>query len=88
VPGVSLDSTNRAGAVPKVVKLGKEASDFLALESAVTPGGDAVCLYSSIVTPPPQGVRMDMEELGDLPHRHHVVHMFIICHIFSHLLFN
>ena len=43
-----------------LLKLLDKVVDFLALESAVTPGGNAVCLPSPIVAPPPQGVGMDM----------------------------
>jgi len=67
------------------VELCQEASDVLALESAVTPQGDAVCVYSSVITPPPQGVGMDMEKPGYFPHRQHVIHLLFICHMFSYL---
>ena len=70
------------------VKFSQEAGDFLALKSAVATGGNAVCLYSSVVTPSPQGVRMDMEEPGYFPDREHVTYVFTISHIFSRLLFN
>ena len=30
-----------------------KVGDFLALESTVTPGSNAACLYSSVVTPAP-----------------------------------
>jgi hypothetical protein len=66
----------------------QEVSDFLAPKSAVTPRGNAVCPYSSVVTPAPQGVRMDMKEPGYFPDRQHVTYMFIICHIFPYILFN
>ena len=69
------------------VKAGQKASDFLALESPVTPAVNAVCRYPSFVTPPPQGVRMDAEEPGYFPHGQHVIHFFP-CHIFSYLPFN
>jgi len=78
-----LVSAEAADAVPGLAELCKEASDFLALEPAVAPGGNAVCLYSSFVTPPPQGVRVDMEEPGYFPHRHHVTHVFAISRIFT-----
>ena len=70
------------------VKFRQEADYFLALESAVTPRGNAVCSYSSVVTPAPQGVGMNMEESGHFPDREHVTHVFTISHIFSYLLFN
>jgi len=83
------NSVNLLGAVCALVELCKEASDFLALKSPVTPGCNAVCPYSSFVTPTPQGVRIDIEELGYFPHRQHVIHVFIICHVFSyHSLIN
>ena len=50
-------------------KFRQEAGDFLALVSAVAARGNAVCSYSSGVTPAPQGVGMDMEEPGYFPHR-------------------
>jgi hypothetical protein len=70
------------------VKFRQEADYVLALESAVTPRGNAVCSYCSFVAPTPQGVGMDMEELGYFPYRQHVSRMFGICHIFPYLLFN
>jgi len=70
------------------VKFRQEADYFLSLESAVASGGNAVCLYSAIVTPAPKGVGMDMEELGHFCDREHVTHVFTISHIFSRLLFN
>jgi hypothetical protein len=66
----------------------KKASDFLALESAITPAGYAVRLYSSNAAPPPQGVGMDMEEMGDFPDCHQFIYMFTISHMFSDLLFD
>ena len=57
------------------VKFRQEAVDFLAFKSAVATGRNAVCSYSSVVTPAPKGVRMDMEELGHFPDRQHVTHM-------------
>ena len=85
---VFLVSVDAADAVLSLAELGKEASDFLALESAVTPRGNAVCPDSSVVATTPQGVRMDMEESGYFPHRHQVTHVFAISHILSDLLFN
>jgi hypothetical protein len=46
-----------------LLKLLDKVGHFLALESAVTPGSNAVCLYSSLVTPAPQGVGMNMVAL-------------------------
>lgn len=74
--------------VCRCVKLRQEVGDFLALESPVTPAIDAVCLYSSVVTPPPESIRMDMEEPGYFPDRQHVIHVVIVCHVFSRLFFD
>ena len=71
-----------------LLKLLDKVVDFLALESAVTQGSNAVCLCSSLVTPAPQSVRMDMEELGYFSQRQHASHSFTISHIFYRLLFN
>lgn len=68
--------------------LRKEAGDFPAFKSAVTPGVDTVCLYPSVATPAPHGIRMDMEESGYFLDRQHVIHVLAICHILSHLLFD
>jgi hypothetical protein len=70
------------------VKVSEKLGDFLALKSAVTPRGNAVCPDSSVPTPAPKRVRMDMEESGYFPDRQHVSHMFAICHIFPYLLFD
>jgi hypothetical protein len=69
-------------------KFRQEAGDFLTLVSAVTPRSNSVCLYSSVVTPAPQGVRMDMKKPGYFPDRQHVTHMFTICHVFPYILFD
>lgn len=79
---------NRTGAFLDRTEFGKKASDFLALEPTVTPGGYAVCLYPSTDAPPPQSVRMDMEEPGHFPDRKQFIHMFPISHIYSGLLFH
>jgi hypothetical protein len=86
VPAVWPDSANRARAVLDGTEFRQEASDFLALESAITPTGYAICSYSSAAAPPPQGVGMDMEELGYFPDRHQFIYMFTISHIFSDLV--
>jgi hypothetical protein len=57
---------NSAGAVFDRTRLHKEADNFLTLESAVTPWSNAGCPYSALITPAPQGVRMDMQELSNL----------------------
>ena len=85
---VSPGSANRAGIFLDLTEFRKKASDFLASESAITPGGYAVCLYSSTAAPPPQSVGMDMEESGHFPDRQQFLHMFPISHIFSDLLFH
>jgi len=85
---VFVVSAEAADSVLDLAELCKEPSNFLALKSAVTPEVHVIGLYSSGVTPPPQGVRMDMEEPGYFSHRHHFTHMFAISHIFSDLLFN
>lgn len=66
----------------------QEASDILSFESSITAGGDTVRRYSAAVAPPPQGVRMHMKKTGHFPHGQHVIHLLLICHIFSHLLFS
>jgi hypothetical protein len=79
---------NSAGAAFDRTGIGKEVDNFLTLESAVTPGGNAVCPYSAIITPAPQGVGMNVEEPGHFPDRQHLTQMFTISHIFSPLLSN
>lgn len=88
VTAVQATSADSAGALLGGSELRKEASDFLALESSITPGGDAIRLYSSVATPPPQGVRMNMEESGYFPNCQHFIHMVAVSHIFSDLFFN
>ena len=88
MPAVLSDSADAADSVPGLVQLGKKASDVLASKSTITARGDTVCLYSSVAAPPPQGIRMDMEEPGYLPDSQHLINMFTISHIFSDLLFN
>jgi hypothetical protein len=87
-PAVFVVSAEAADSVLDLAELCKEPSNFLTLKSAVTPEVNVIGLYSSGVTPPPQGVRMDMEEPGYFSHRHHFTHMFAISHIFSALLFD
>ena len=73
------------------VKPRQEIGAFLALKSPVTPATNPICSYSSCITPPPQGVGMDMEQPGYLPHRQHIIHLTIIIHtihISSHLFFS
>jgi hypothetical protein len=70
------------------VRFCQEADNFLTLESAVTPRGNAVCPYSAIITPAPQRVGMNVEYQGHFPDRKHLTQMFTICHIFSPLLYN
>ena len=71
--------TSPNGDFPPVVYLGvnfsQETGNFLALKPAVAPRVDAVCPDFSLVTPAPQGVRVDMEELGYLPHRQQLIHL-------------
>ena len=81
-------SANSAGADRGWVKLGKEALDVLEPISSVTSRVDAVSHYFSFVTPAPQGIRVDVEELRYFPWRKHFVHSVIIRHFLLHLLFN
>ena len=85
---VSPGSANRAGAVLNGTEFRKKASDFLALKSAITPGGYAVRPYSSTAAPPPQSVRMDMEESGYFPDRQQFIPMLAISHSYSNLVFD
>ena len=71
-----------------VVQFRQEPDDFVAFEPAVTPRSNAVRPDCSLVTPAPQGVRMDVKKSGYFPDRQHVTHMFAICHLFTYILFN
>ena len=88
MPAVWPDSADPADAALNRTELREEAGDFLAPKSPVTPGGDAVCSYSSVAAPPPQRVRMDMKESGHFPDGQQFIHMFAISHIYSDLLFH
>jgi hypothetical protein len=65
----------------------QETNDFFALISAITPGRNAVCTYSSVVTPAPQGVGMDVKDPRHFPDGQHVTYVLGICHILSVFLF-
>jgi hypothetical protein len=88
VPAVLSNSAEAADGVPGLIQLGKKVSNILASESSITAGGDAVCLYSSVATPPPQGVGMNMKEPGHLPDGQHLINLFAVSHIFFDLLSN
>jgi hypothetical protein len=70
------------------IKFSKEAGNIVPPESSVTPGGDAVDLYSAGIRPVPQGIGMNMEQAGYFPYGHHVAHLVISYHVFHSLLFN
>jgi hypothetical protein len=70
------------------IQFRQETNDFLALESSVTPLVNAVGSYHSLVTPPPQGVRMYVEKISYFTDREQVTHTITISHIFSYILFN
>jgi hypothetical protein len=87
-PAVFPNSVNSANAAPGQVKPGKEAFDVLYPVSSVTPRVDAIGHYSSFVTPAPQRIGVDVEELSYFSRRKHFVHILIICHFLLHLLLN
>ena len=66
----------------------QEADNFVTLKPAITPRGNAVCPYSTVVAPASQGVGMNVEEPGHFPDRQHLTQMFIIPRVLSHLLFS
>ena len=56
------------------VLFGQETAYLLAPEPAVTALVDPICADLPVIAPPPQGVRMDMEEAGYFPAREHILH--------------
>jgi hypothetical protein len=68
VPAVWPDSANPASVVLDGSEFREEASDFLSLKSAVPSGGNAIRSDPSAPAPPPQRVRMDMQESGHFPY--------------------
>ncbi len=65
-------------AVSAQVELGKEAIDVLQPISSVAPRANAVGHYCPFITPAPQGIRVDVEELRHFPWRKHLVLLIII----------
>ena len=50
-----------------MVEFSQEAFNILPPEPPVPPEGNAVGLYYSFVGPAPQGIGMDMEDIGYFP---------------------
>jgi len=79
----------RLASIPPVsFELDKEASNVLSTKSSVTPGTNAVCLYYSLTTPPPDGIDMHIEQVSYLTCGQHSGGMLATCHILLSPLFN